>query len=805
MGLPRTILLALAFTGCIRSDLVTCDDGRACAVGLVCDELHQGCVTPEQATVCAGLAELATCMAVGVSDGVCHDGVCLSAGCGNGLIDPGEVCDDGNVQLDDGCSADCRSDETCGNGQLDLIRGERCDDGNRLGHDGCDSTCQTEQLAWSNISPPLPSIRLAASATYDDARQRVVAFGGFGPNGKVTGKTSEWDGRGWIDRSPLLSPAGRANAAIAYDPDHHVVVMFGGDDVQFRFGDTWLWDGSRWTEVTPDQSPPPRSGGALAYDAAHHVMILHGGLSESGSDLGDTWAWNGVTWTELTPASSPPLRGQHALAYDPSRGQMVMFGGAGKTDTWLWDGTTWVPTPAAAPFVPSPGSFTTLGYDRNLGALVLLDRYETSWWTWDGSAWQSRGAIPSAGGQGLVFDTVHNQTLVISSVQMEALDASTLTWSVVTPAPAPSLRGGATAAFDRRRGRLVLFGGEPGTSGTYYDETWEFDGSSWYRGSPAHVPPQRGFAELAYDADRGVTVMVGGDTSPFDTSTWEWDGTDWTEHPGTASGVELGAMAYDSKRHVVVRFGGYDTITAQPTNEIQTWNGSTWTTLAVSPRPPARESHAMTYDERRERIVMWGGALTTDTHTWEWDGSQWHDLAVSAPSGRNQHALVYDQRRGQIVMFGNGNADTWTYDGHWHQLVTPIAPPYRFAASTVYDSRSGEVVVFGGYVGAAQFLGDVWRLRWQGGSYDMCATDVDLDGDGLVGCADPDCYGVCDALCPPQTSCPNSRPRCGDGACDPVESRSMCPEDCGAAVVVCGDHLCGATETIASCPGDCTP
>ena len=40
--------------------------------------------------------------------------------CGNGLLEPGENCDDGNTVTGDGtCSADCSSNEKCGNGEID--------------------------------------------------------------------------------------------------------------------------------------------------------------------------------------------------------------------------------------------------------------------------------------------------------------------------------------------------------------------------------------------------------------------------------------------------------------------------------------------------------------------------------------------------------------------------------------------------------------------------------------------------------------------------------------------------------------
>jgi cysteine-rich repeat protein len=62
--------------------------------------------------------------------------------CGNGAIDPGEVCDDGNNVNGDGCASDCRSLESCGNGIVDSAAGEECDDGNLSNNDACLDTCR---------------------------------------------------------------------------------------------------------------------------------------------------------------------------------------------------------------------------------------------------------------------------------------------------------------------------------------------------------------------------------------------------------------------------------------------------------------------------------------------------------------------------------------------------------------------------------------------------------------------------------------------------------------------------------------
>lgn len=75
-------------------------------------------------------------------------------GCGDGAVDPGEVCDDGNSSPGDGCNGvcavetnfecpatggPCTSTIVCGNGAFE--GSEVCDDGNALDGDGCAADC----------------------------------------------------------------------------------------------------------------------------------------------------------------------------------------------------------------------------------------------------------------------------------------------------------------------------------------------------------------------------------------------------------------------------------------------------------------------------------------------------------------------------------------------------------------------------------------------------------------------------------------------------------------------------------------
>jgi cysteine-rich repeat protein len=74
--------------------------------------------------------------------------------CGDGRLDPGEVCDDGNSLSGDGCASDCRSNETCGNRVVDQVAGEVCDDGNHVSGDGCSDDCHSNETCGNAIVDP---------------------------------------------------------------------------------------------------------------------------------------------------------------------------------------------------------------------------------------------------------------------------------------------------------------------------------------------------------------------------------------------------------------------------------------------------------------------------------------------------------------------------------------------------------------------------------------------------------------------------------------------------------------------------
>ena len=112
--------------GCLDPASGVCND-LFCPAGTVCAPLAHRCVPPAQMSACDGKRDADLCSVPGLAGAECLKGTCVATVCGDGIVERTEVCDDGNTVSCDGCSADCRSDETCGNGLTDC--NEQCDRG----------------------------------------------------------------------------------------------------------------------------------------------------------------------------------------------------------------------------------------------------------------------------------------------------------------------------------------------------------------------------------------------------------------------------------------------------------------------------------------------------------------------------------------------------------------------------------------------------------------------------------------------------------------------------------------------------
>ncbi len=342
---------------------------------------------------------------------------------------------------------------------------------------------------------------------YDAVNGNLLLFSGA----YAIGDTWVFSVTSWKGSNATTQPPPRAESAMAYDSANSTVVMYGGiADNATYLGDTWLWNGTNWENATPSapgSSPPARRGASMAFDPATGDAVLFGG--DASGVTNQTWTWNGSTWTEEFPTTSPSPRMDSSMAYDPVTGDIVLFGGensamAGLSDTWLWNGSDWT---EALTTGPAGRLDAPMAYDKATGEVVLFGG-ETAitnagsllddTWDWTGSGWTeqspSSSPPPSAGGS-MTYDSATGSMLLFggsTAYQGNGLINSVwgwngANWMLQSPTTSPPARLDASMTFDESKNRIVLFGGDPGSSAETGQLLGPFLGDTWTYFTPA--PP----------------------------------------------------------------------------------------------------------------------------------------------------------------------------------------------------------------------------------------------------------------------------------------------------------------------------
>jgi len=315
-----------------------------------------------------------------------------------------------------------------------------------------------------------------------DWSQRVLAFGGQGPELPVYGETWEWSQGTW--RALHRTPSWRQNAAMVFDPLRDRMVLAGGNSINALF-DTWECVGSNWTPIPTPTRPPPRSGHALVYDAARGRVTMFGGWGTTSPITyhGDTWFYDGTDWSPANPAASPSPRTLHAMVYDPVRRRVLLFGGYSPTqfyvaETWAFDGTNWSQlAPVLSP--PARGRHA-LAYDARRDVVVLFGGLATfafnDTWEFDGGNWTQRtnvGSPSSRFDHAMTYDAQAGCVLMCggyANVTLALQDSwhyDGVIWTHLVPNIGPPPGGPHGLVCDITRGRLIAYDGKVG-------ETWDY-------------------------------------------------------------------------------------------------------------------------------------------------------------------------------------------------------------------------------------------------------------------------------------------------------------------------------------------
>lgn len=282
---------------------------------------------------------------------------------------------------------------------------------------------------------------------------------------------------------------------------------------------------------------------------------------------------------------------------------------------------------------------------------------------------------------------------------------------VVKSGQGPTSRTGATASASSNG--VIVFGGK--RNDLKLDQTWRWNGTAWTLPQVTTRPSARSDHAMAYDSVRDQVVLVGGETTVAVGDTWVWNGS-WVNTNQTIPPRAGASMAFDSQRAVMVLFGG------DATGETYEWNGSFWARRTdLTTKPPALRRPSLAYDSVRKRVVLFGGiisGLTASNATWEYDGQNWQLRSPTvSPPARGNAGMVFDASLQRIVLFGGSGSpnfdDTWTYDGTtWAKLPLSTAPLGRAYHGMAYDPARQRIVVMPGMAnptGVTEFVNDTWE------------------------------------------------------------------------------------------------
>lgn len=720
--------LAAVLAGCIDSNLVQCANGLACPASERCDEVHQSCVLPEQLVVCEGLSEAADCTSGAISGG-CFDGVCLARGCGNRVIELGEMCDDGNQIAGDGCGGDCRSTEQCGNGFVDP--GEPCDDGDLQSRDGCDSRCNVERAVWSQPLAIAPTSLDAQYAAYDAARGRLVYIN--------QGGTWEWDHVTWT-LTPLPDTTNLIFENLFYNPELERVQMIASSLSQEAR--VYSWINGRWERADSSTGPllwafPPQA--ITVYDTTRHRMMM------IMTNTGAVWTVDSAgAWIELP--SMPEVPNESVAIFDPVTSHVVLetlYSGE-----WVYDGVEWTSS------VTSFGPRVSLAYDAPRSRVVLVNHETQTMYERIGDAWSAVDGGPAPCGSEIALSSLpmyYDSELAALSHFSSSGERCLWngSWTMASPRLPFSPVG---ASHDPVSGDFVVLHNPRPSDPDSPTELWRLIEAGWQRVETPDSPYGRAGALSVYSSGRKATVLYGeklvdppggpgptlcGQPTDYDASTWSFDGADWSMlTPFRRFGMPCSSNAatYD------VTHGRVVLATHQ-----EIWMlgdlDSAWQRLATT--PSSGHVFNMAWDARTGTLVAARLSENGSSPLYELRDGDWTPIEIT-PSGlgASSSSLVSDLRSGTVIMIDKGSGRAWERVGaQWRTLPKTLLEGL-FAAWSAYDASKGRVL----YIGrkdAGTFAMTMTRTSDTPLETCRAGENVDADGDGLFGCDDPDCEWDC--------------------------------------------------------------
>lgn len=292
----------------------------------------------------------------------------------------------------------------------------------------------------------------------------------------------------------------------------------------------------------------------------------------------------------------------------------------------------------------------------------------------------------------------------------------------------PSARYETRMVYDPISTHMILFGGltavDPGTKKAYHlNDTWEWTGSRWIQRFPDHSPGVRSGHVMVYDSNRAQIVMFGGRSDTADLNdTWIYKNNDWAEviAPNSPGARQLTGAAFDPIRDRLVIYGGIQTSadlkTLTPLYDTWEFDGTTWT--QVGSDGPQLSKPLLAYDAARNQVIMLGTNKSAAVEMFVYDpaAAKWNQLTPPAlPPCVNEGMLTYQGSNQTVVYTGGvctnatGGDETYEWDGTtWKKITLTAAATRLFGAAIAFDDERQLTTMFGGTPVVGSPLADTW-------------------------------------------------------------------------------------------------
>lgn len=617
-----------------------------------------------------------------------------------------------------------------------------------------------------------PAPRGIAAMSISPEGNRLVLFGGFSDTAGDLSDTWIFNGRKWTQIATRNSPPARSAVAMAPHPKSGGVLLFGGlgpgnnqKENLAEYEDTWIFDGQNWERIAVVENPGPRSSHGMILSPKSNRLYLKGGYFK-GNPIDDLWEYADKKWERRDFPLSRTLIRDSIFLSNEKNGKLYCLLPPKKAesnkpqtndlaflnDTWAFDGSKWSRIETA--LAPKRRCYTSLVYDSNrqvavlfggsAGGYVVLD----DTWEFNGEIWARINAFPAPWARydhKMVFDSKTARTILFGGFGKEGTLENSLgdtwafdgkKWGQLSLATNPTARSRHAMTYDKKTGRVWLFGGHE-KSGAPVNDLWYFDGTDWSKEDiKAPHPAPRSSAMLACNPDESVLYLFGGyakDQGLFQ-DTWKYDirAGKWKMQPSQnpPAARQDGGLVYDDRKKAMILFGGFN----GKQDLADTWElaEGKWKKLDAQ-GPVARAYFGMAFDSTNKQALLFGGyglgelsnvagnqefTRIDKPGTWEFDGKIWKEIATGQrPVADLSYSMAYDPYRKLTILFAGYNEvsgeldQTWTYDGtNWKFIDAKDKPSKRTNASLFFDPGRKKILCYGGYNTGQGPLNDMWEF-----------------------------------------------------------------------------------------------